>query len=187
MVATRDRIEKLLGNFNNELAMPISFVEPGNIIALGYKNDVEVAWFRPAKIEKLSIPEHYNKQKMYWVPPMIFMYKEKNVYACSYLGDSAPTKENKLYKAPFANWLSDEFKACLGSAQPKRSEISSVAEIINAYEKAFMKATFTAVIKDPDEYYPHVSPAATKEEVFSFWEKSLVPLKVKLDQWIQIK
>ena len=181
-VATQERIKIALGDISNKKKLTHELLED-NVLSVSENNGIDVIWYRPAKIEKLKIPVHYNEKQLYWIPPMIYRVSQENIYAAAFLERGRPTIKTELYNAPFGNWLSSH-EACLGTASPDHSSLNTVADIIEQYERAFIKAKFTNEIEEPENYYPHVGPEKKIEEVFAFWQKNLEKENVTVKQWM---
>jgi PRTRC genetic system protein B len=72
-------------------------------------------------------------------PGLVFMVLERSLYLFAFKGEQAPTKETKLYQAPFFNvWSRGE--VCVGNADRPRDD---QREDLDAWERMFFGSHFT--------------------------------------------
>lgn len=96
-------------------------------------------------------------------PGLVFMAGERTLHVFAFMGESAPTKQTKLYQAPFFNVWSNG-QVCVGNAKmPAEDQRTD----LQAWERFFFGSHFTHPnFREKDRLTLGVEPCA-------FWKKQL--------------
>ena len=117
-----------------------------------------ISWWAPACVRPLFFESTKNTDeaallnslsgKMFPVPAMVFAVRDRKLYAFALARSERPSKDTKMFRAPFWNIYANG-NVCMGSAElPKHGGESTISEWENAfYMSAFTHANGAAVTK----------------------------------------
>lgn len=102
-------------------------------------------WWSPPQRRSLffkkssHIPETFDGRAVCPCPGLVFMANEREMYVYAFKGTDAPSRQTKLYQAPFFNVWS-QGKVCVGNADVPKDDRREDPE---AWERMFFGSNFT--------------------------------------------
>jgi len=107
-------------------------IQPGALV---------VMWHRPAQIKKLNFSASLNikGESTVWIPPILYVVLNNNLYLFGLQADSRPNSKTKLYHAPFFN-VYESGNVCLGTAPIGKYRAKTFPGEAERYERGFFMA-----------------------------------------------